>query len=798
MSLKSHLRTHTEEKRHKCPDCGRSFRVSSQLPSHHCPAQAIQEQEEGQRDGSYSFQRGQGTSSPDVDSRSGMEGSSGSMLSNLEKYIAESVVPADFSQQVFPIKMKEEKQDPLLGHEEDGEEPGLLAAMEDERRYKCNQCDKAYKHPGSLTNHKQSHTLGVYQCAMCYKEFSNLMALRSHARLHSEYRPYKCRFCHKAFRLPSELLSHQKAHSQEESKSTDPSQYSNLMALRNHVRVHLRAARMRGKELGDSLTCSNCGESFEEEAEFQLHQLRHLPCTEDIEAAEVPRLGVLHSQEADLLQTIKQDVEALENGATVAEDILPALEMPHICHQCGLAFPTVAGLQTHAVQHGSGRERLDGVVEGTEPPVPIQRLSETLMTTNEDTDTEAGATMPMVLSLAEELRESCSVLEKDATANGWQTQSQASSPLPDNSEGLPYHCEQCGLGFDQAKNLIDHRQTHQAGNVSYQCSLSSGQDKPIAEGHAEEQPFLCSLCGMIFPSEESLQDHHSLLHEEGEGRSDSPHVLKRETEEQLDSGGDPEEEQLLSHICGYCGQTFDDMASLEEHSNGHLEEKAAALADTSIQLRRAPRMENDPPAPSPPSMETLPLTIEKEEEGAAEEKGSQAEEEDSLLERPFQCDVCGRSYKHAGSLINHKQTHKTGLFHCSICQKQFYNLMALKNHNRTHFETKRYRCAECPKAGSRSNWPATSVYIGTGDQSLLSTWSIRGPFGPSELARQRHSRFFQPLLSSFQIPKSVRTDVRSVGARTAMQAACSTTRRATRSGTSPVPCAARLTPTSCP
>uniref|UniRef100_A0A8C7E4Z5 C2H2-type domain-containing protein n=1 Tax=Naja naja TaxID=35670 RepID=A0A8C7E4Z5_NAJNA len=289
---------------------------------------------------------------------------------------------------------------------------------------------------------------------------------------------------------------------------------------------------------------------------------------------------------AYLLQTIKQDVEALENGATVAEDILPALEMPHICHQCGLAFPTVAGLQTHAVQHGSGRERLDGVVEGTEPPVPIQRLyecelcgksyrhsgslinhkqthqtgdfscslcskhfqnvaslkshlrghqrprrglSETLMTTNEDTDTEAGATMPMVLSLAEELRESCSVLEKDATANGWQTQSQASSPLPDNSEGLPYHCEQCGLGFDQAKNLIDHRQTHQAGNVSYQCSLCPKEYPTLLalkhhfHGHAKEQPFLCSLCGMIFPSEESLQDHHKAVLQSHGPQKPQPH-----------------------------------------------------------------------------------------------------------------------------------------------------------------------------------------------------------------------------------------------------------------------------------
>uniref|UniRef100_A0A8D2IWU0 C2H2-type domain-containing protein n=1 Tax=Varanus komodoensis TaxID=61221 RepID=A0A8D2IWU0_VARKO len=92
--------------------------------------------------------------------------------------------------------------------------------------------------------------------------------------------------------------------------------------------------------------------------------------------------------------------------------------------------------------------------------------------------------------------------------------------------------------------------------------------------------------------------------------------------------------------------------------------------------------------------------VGRDEEEADQEGGDgpSAEEEGSPSERPFQCDVCGRNYKHAGSLINHKQTHKTGLFHCGICHKQFYNLMALKNHNRTHFETKRYRCPECPKA----------------------------------------------------------------------------------------------------
>ncbi|XP_053117682.1 zinc finger protein 646 [Hemicordylus capensis] len=1260
MALKSHLRTHTEEKRYKCQDCGRAFRASSQLSSHRCAAPASQE-EEGSNGGGYAFPRGQDTSSSDAETCSGMEsGGSGSLLTNLEKYIAESVVPADLSQQ-FPIKMEVEEEEALQAHQGE-KEVGLGGALVDERRYKCNQCDKAYKHAGSLTNHKQSHTLGVYQCAMCFKEFSNLMALKSHARLHSEYRPYKCRFCHKAFRLPSELLSHQKAHDQEERETTVlpaweasergiweedsietsakldiyqpppmgtglgdavpcslkdtskvgggercnpdgelcvhcggtfadeeelkghsclcpeeaeeeeeeeeeesstpsqpaasfngawdaslkveennaayeerpfrcgdcgrtyrhagslinhkkshqigvyscsvcakqlfnlaalknhlrvhlkskfgspapeeasqhpsvisdlcreeispgepggchvqpldvwagascpkeeedrgageeerpyrcedcgrsyrhrgslvnhrhthqtgvfqcsicPKQYSNLMALRNHVRVHLRAVRMSGKEQGGGLTCSSCGESFEEEAEFQLHQLRHLPYTEDIEAAVVARLGGFHLQEADLLQAIRQDVEALENGAAVAEDVLPSSEAAHVCSQCGMTFASVAGLQHHTLQHSSQGGWPEGTTERTESPVLIQRLYGcdlcgksyrhsgslinhkqthqtgdfscslcskhfqnvaslkshlrghqkprraqlgTAVMASEGEDAESGTAVPEVMLLGEEFKDSYDVQDENGLVNGWESQSNTPSLSPGESEELPYLCEQCGLGFDQANSLLIHKQTHQLG--IYQCSLcpkeyssllalknhfhgharaaASGQGSSSEEGSVEEQPFLCSLCGMIFPSEEDLQQHHSLSHEEGETQEGPGQdaAMKSEAEAQLAEAADQDEGQLLSHICGYCGQTFDDMASLEEHSEGHQEEKAAALADTSMQLRRAPRLEEDQPPPPPVEMpagasepldsrpyacgqcgktyrhggslvnhkkihqigdyqcgvccrqypnlsayrnhlrnhprcklngsvpeirqpipaerggglssfayeilkqeplqgsatvaqeEKDPLDMSsvmapgseerlgqgevlnasqsegrkiqvrevcgegyeekaaleahqglhfvKEEEKAAKEEevagGEEngvpsAEEEGSPLERPFQCDVCGRSYKHAGSLINHKQTHKTGLFHCSVCQKQFYNLMALKNHNRTHFETKRYRCPECPKAFRLQKQLASHQRVHRDRKRDPSSHPLRKPAHPKRLGKTENS-----------------------------------------------------------
>uniref|UniRef100_A0A3Q3AR83 C2H2-type domain-containing protein n=1 Tax=Kryptolebias marmoratus TaxID=37003 RepID=A0A3Q3AR83_KRYMA len=66
--------------------------------------------------------------------------------------------------------------------------------------------------------------------------------------------------------------------------------------------------------------------------------------------------------------------------------------------------------------------------------------------------------------------------------------------------------------------------------------------------------------------------------------------------------------------------------------------------------------------------------------------------------KPHVCNQCGRSYRHASSLLNHKNSHKTGTFFCSSCQKEFPNLMSLKNHRRIHTEPKRYQCPDCGKS----------------------------------------------------------------------------------------------------
>ncbi|NXJ73028.1 ZN646 protein, partial [Rostratula benghalensis] len=52
--------------------------------------------------------------------------------------------------------------------------------------------------------------------------------------------------------------------------------------------------------------------------------------------------------------------------------------------------------------------------------------------------------------------------------------------------------------------------------------------------------------------------------------------------------------------------------------------------------------------------------------------------------RLYRCQECGKSYRHSGSLVNHRRTHQTGDFPCPHCPKRFPNLGALRGHLRGH------------------------------------------------------------------------------------------------------------------
>ncbi|NXG59204.1 ZN646 protein, partial [Hemiprocne comata] len=62
--------------------------------------------------------------------------------------------------------------------------------------------------------------------------------------------------------------------------------------------------------------------------------------------------------------------------------------------------------------------------------------------------------------------------------------------------------------------------------------------------------------------------------------------------------------------------------------------------------------------------------------------------------RRFSCGLCGKSYRHGGSLANHRHSHRAGPFACPVCARPCPNMAAFRNHLRS-----RPRCRAGPNVG---------------------------------------------------------------------------------------------------
>lgn len=55
-----------------------------------------------------------------------------------------------------------------------------------ERNFKCDQCDKLFKHQSNLLTHKKSHNGFKVKCLVCEKWFTTRGNLKKHLKTHVE------------------------------------------------------------------------------------------------------------------------------------------------------------------------------------------------------------------------------------------------------------------------------------------------------------------------------------------------------------------------------------------------------------------------------------------------------------------------------------------------------------------------------------------------------------------------------------------------------------------------------------
>lgn len=134
-----------------------------------------------------------------------------------------------------------------------------------DKPYKCDSCQAAFRYKGNLASHKTVHTgAKPYHCNICGAQFNRPANLKTHTRIHSGEKPYKCETCSSRFVQVAHLRAHVLIHTGEKPYPCEicGTHFRHLQTLKSHMRIHTGEKPYH---------CENCDLHFRHKSQLRLH-----------------------------------------------------------------------------------------------------------------------------------------------------------------------------------------------------------------------------------------------------------------------------------------------------------------------------------------------------------------------------------------------------------------------------------------------------------------------------------------------------------------------------------------------
>ncbi|XP_028989870.1 zinc finger protein 646 isoform X2 [Betta splendens] len=598
-----------------------------------------------------------------------------------------------------------------------------------DRPFKCQTCGKSYRHSGSLINHKRSHQVGIYQCSICRKSYPHLAALKSHLRLHKTQLPS---FSPKSEGdwLSSEplTLDNQQScfSSHDEEDSAHPVlgidqengvNHSNGLLYHEHfnqdfsqdMSVHLP----HNDHLMQRHMCADCGETFADIPGIKSHncpllQQQHDTTSNDYDtnvnlqdsishcALGNPGSNVdFHSDQNYFDQNFHNSLngDQVKDGTDsddAEEDDDDDDGDLYQCSICGNSYTSMRALRSHLRGHTQSHS------------TPASSGPSSLSSHETVKDDEVGEMM-ICSTCGESFANrqdfiTHQLLHKNQTGHDLQTSNDVSG---DKEEAQSNICGSCGIFCTSYHHLENHGCTSEKSEELQHSEeenlvndITQRKDTNlIKESDSKARRYKCDQCGRSYRHAGSLLNHKK-SHKTGvfrclvcQKRFYNLLALKNHQRSHFD---------IKRHTCQECGKAFKIQKQLLSHLRRH-KENQAKIQELNNQIQALMQMNGTKSGSGMQSPNASLAFTSRETETENLKSETPVKSEDTDDQRPFACDQCGRTYRHAGSLVNHRNSHKTGQYYCSVCNNTYSNQLAMKNHLRTHFAYKKHSCQNCGK-----------------------------------------------------------------------------------------------------